>query len=962
MSGPVKQFLEYNVNTNNDTGVDTPASVQPYVLTEPVFPNVLNRPIESLRQRSEAIRTAFGDSAFLRDADRGLLLAGPGKISWTGSTTQGGTGIVELSDVLWLLPMLTPGAAQTPPLPPVFSTYGKLALKRADGSDALLVTSRRRSYSGGDRISVTVTPGATFACTLEGAAYQRTIQIIATPSTTLGATISALIALAPSVPDNTQLVDAALMGGALSTDLLLTTQLQRYIAGNYDGEGHALMPANLAAFFASNPGSALAEGDTLCAEFAMLSDTGSTGGRRQALPENSNTALPAGSFFNSRVNPDKLVNALPICKVVAGALVFATGVEIAPGATSVALAASNIDLRILRNASFENGKLADASQFAITGWVNQNDSTYTPVNAAFRLGTTTVRVGSRSLEYNKTATTASNGKLVQYQMLPVSPGQAVIIDGWVRQLIAPTAGSYQITLTWGDLNGVTLVSASAMSFQTLTATDSSFRRITNSLTVPGGARFLKAVAIEAVGITSVTTGVALVVDSLQVAVPIQDNSVAGIDGYAWQPANLSHLMLEAFTNAQEGNPAALARFTQETIRAAAPLLSSAAEGNVVLERKDQLLDASNLPPALAVLGRLHQLGAGLLTSAAHARKARISTPYSTSLDVTLVWEALPQAGTGTGMRIYVSLSGIFLLTLNAFFDGAAWNKDVAGTEATLFQLSCGMLTQYGRVSDVAWTTWTAFNKTSVPQTVTQGNPKHDPLLEVFDSAGNRRVVVDHNGLPGQGQTVYQQNWIDPAAAWSPNVLLLGAHSVGPGVFNLNPGALLVVSGTGDAAYNASPPLFVAPLLNEQIKVLEWASITDDLAGTPTLSFELGFKADQNIPSATHYVKVSKTSASANWQFMTRGIGAFTADTGVAATGLQRFRIEWYGVGMPGAGRALLFIDGVLVSESPSALALPAAGALPISYILKYDAGATGKEVRVGPITYLSRFFLADPAI
>lgn len=333
MSGTVKQYVDYSNNTANDTGGNNPTSIQPIINGNPVNGANLSRPDESLRQRTEAVRSALGDSLYLRDADRQLIIAGPGKVTWPGSTTALASGIVTLSDTLWMLPMLTPGFAQAAPVPPVVSAFGVIHLKRADSLNSILVTSQRRSYAAGDQINITVTPGGAFSCTLDvETTYQRTIHIVATGATQLSTVITALNGLTPLAPDNTALVTAVLEGGALGTDLLLTAQAKQYVAGNYDGEGHAITPANLVAFFTGNPTQVLAEGDTLCIAFAMVSDTASTGGRRQAIPENANTAVPVGAFFNSRVHPDLLVNALPICKVINNALVFSTGAAVPAGA------------------------------------------------------------------------------------------------------------------------------------------------------------------------------------------------------------------------------------------------------------------------------------------------------------------------------------------------------------------------------------------------------------------------------------------------------------------------------------------------------------------------------------------------------------------------------------------------------------------------------------------------------
>jgi len=340
-SGIVKPFVDFNTNNANDTNENNEASIQPIADGESVNATVAKRPPENLRQRTEAIRGRQVDSLFLENADRVLVIAGPGKVTWPGSTTASASGIPVISDVLYILPMLTPGFAQAAPVPPVASVFGTLHLKRAsDNMDSILVTSQRRSYAAGDQINVTVTPGAVYSCTLdtEGAgALRRTIKIVATGSTTLGTVITSLNGLIPPSPDNTQLVTAALEGGALSGDLILTSQAKQYVSGNYDGEGHAITPANLASFFSSNPTQALAEGDTLCIRYDMLFDTASNGGRRQAIPENSNTTIPAAAYFNSRVHPEYLYNALPICKVVNNELVFATGGAVPAGAVTVSI-------------------------------------------------------------------------------------------------------------------------------------------------------------------------------------------------------------------------------------------------------------------------------------------------------------------------------------------------------------------------------------------------------------------------------------------------------------------------------------------------------------------------------------------------------------------------------------------------------------------------------------------------
>lgn len=324
--GPIKQFIDFSVGTGGDTGVNDADSILPFSDGENVQQTVMRRPPENLRQRSEELRASMSDVLYLGDADRKWIVAGPGKVLWNGSTTDLQPGQVAIDDNLYILPLLTPGAAQTPPVPPVASVHGTLKLTANVGNPGLVVTSQRRSYYGGDMISVQVVAGVALAVSATKIGdFVRTIKIVAPAGTTqLSTVITALNALTADSPA-TAIVNAALDGGALGTDILDVPQAKQFVSGNYDGEGHTITPAALAAFFGF-PANALAEGDTLCVEYDSLVEAAATGGRRQSIPENSNTAIPSASFFNSRVEPHKLVNAIPICKVVNGHLYFGTGV------------------------------------------------------------------------------------------------------------------------------------------------------------------------------------------------------------------------------------------------------------------------------------------------------------------------------------------------------------------------------------------------------------------------------------------------------------------------------------------------------------------------------------------------------------------------------------------------------------------------------------------------------------
>jgi putative cofactor-binding repeat protein len=329
-TGTIRQFPVFGTDA---TGYDNTDAIEPVVDGESITGAILGRPSQNLRERTEVVRDVLEDLQYLADADRSLMLAGPGTVTWPGSTTAGATGIFTLSDVLFLLPALTPGSAQVSPVPPVQSVFGSLTLTRdSDSMASIGVASLLRGYHGGDKINITVVAGAVYSCEL---ADETTMSIIitATGATTLADIIASLNALLNANGDN--VCAAALIGGAAGPDLIEVPQALQYVSSGYDGEGHTLTPAQLAAFFAG-PGDQLAEGDSLCVQYSTMIDTSpaTDGGRRQALAENANTSITSAMLFNSRRFPSLLPNAIPICKVINGRLCFINGQQVPAGASA----------------------------------------------------------------------------------------------------------------------------------------------------------------------------------------------------------------------------------------------------------------------------------------------------------------------------------------------------------------------------------------------------------------------------------------------------------------------------------------------------------------------------------------------------------------------------------------------------------------------------------------------------
>lgn len=577
---------------------------------------------------------------------------------------------------------------------------------------------------------------------------------------------------------------------------------------------------------------------------------------------------------------------------------------------------------IIRNPSFEHGvTAADTVPYSISDWVNRSDLA---VNGSFRLGTSTVRSGAKSLEFNKSAVGAGVGRIEQYQEVPVTPGQLVHVTGWVRQLIAPTAGSYTFNLYWGDLNS-TASTSTVVTASVLSTTDASYRLVDLIFAVPASVYVLKTVTIEAAGLTTGSTGIALVVDDFQVHVETGSPQAiqSAINGRLKQQMT-SALLVEDPSTYALGQLAALLRFDKST---------PASEGELIVDRKDQDYSVG-LPPALSLLGRLINVGSRLLSTSVNSEKARISTPYSPSLDVTLIWESLPSTGTHPAIRIYISLSGLLFITQNAFYTNSDgfWHKDVAGTISTLWDMKRGYLEQFAMVADAPWANWTQISKMSVSQATTQTNQQFSPLLELFDSGGTRRVAFDHLGLRGGRYTEYCPPWLtatptgfvasQTGTGVAPALISYRPGDIKPSIYGLN---LVVNVGVGTSNLFMTSGIYALQSLGPQILspdacvAMEWESY-GNLSGASDMRFVGGIT---NGTNGAHF-KLDP-SIDNNWRLITNAIGSdagtTTVNTGVVygVSVNQRFRLEVYGSNLPGGARVEGYINGVLVGESTAHL-------------------------------------------
>jgi hypothetical protein len=332
---------------------------------------------------------------------------------------------------------------------------------------------------------------------------------------------------------------------------------------------------------------------------------------------------------------------------------------------------------VLRNPSFEHGETGSGTlDYAISDWWNR---TSVASNGSFRLGTSTVRSGAKSLELNKSSAAATTAEIQQYCEIPVVPGQLIKVSAWIRQLIAPINFSdYVLFLTFGDDDSVQLPHVT-LSMVSLNTVDAEFRNFSKTMEVPAGAYVLKRIAIQADGVECASGGVAAAFDDVQVFVEAgSPTAIAAAANARLQQQVVYAMIFEEPTGYTVGNRAALLRYDDST---------PAGEGSLIGERKDQADDDNQ--PAFSWYGRLINIGARMLFGSAESALPRIHAPYSINDQFTLLMESAPETPGLKAIRVYAgdldngtpTQPGI-LFTVNARFNGTDWVKDVNGVEAT----------------------------------------------------------------------------------------------------------------------------------------------------------------------------------------------------------------------------------------------------------------------------------------
>jgi hypothetical protein len=577
-------------------------------------------------------------------------------------------------------------------------------------------------------------------------------------------------------------------------------------------------------------------------------------------------------------------------------------------------------------------------------------------NGEWKVQSTDPYAGIRAMAFNQLIAAAPVAWIDQYIGIPAKAGQLIRYKFRIKNLKVPTGGALTFDLLFADTSFGAFVSASVT--VPMVGVDASYRLIEGIVAAPANALQLYSVRFTN-QLNQGSTGIAFRLDDVQVWVETGEALKApSSEEQTRRPLSTESIVIESSDDplADYYGPAALLRMP--------------VNDQLWLTRRDGDV-TTGTPIELALrTARITQLGADLLNTAVRARSARISSAYSGTHSRTLLLESLQDSGSGEAIRIYETSAGHLEVTVNASFDGTNWNKDVGASAATMLSHTPGSLNSYFRAATAAgaWATWTSVSTMTGSEATTLALPVFAPLLQFFDPSGNRRVAQDHLGLRRGTRTEIHQNWLAPMfAGWTSVLAGSGGLTVATDAAN-KPNAWLehTIIFSGDKAAKYVPNVNKGPMPATSLVVIEFdVDASTALVGTLDVVYQAGLIHDEtSYPSTEDYIKVLKTSASANWVFATyasTGAAGTSVNTGVAASGVQRFRIEVYGSSLPGGKRALCFINGALVAQITTNM--------PDTQNMTLEAFAYANGVIAGPlycytsaISYVATRHLSDDAI
>jgi hypothetical protein len=343
---------------SGERGNSTPGvtAIKPYTDGERAVSTNFDRPPENLRQRTEVLRTEMEEQKYLQDSDmRWTLGSGnadglhapaadwPEVITWAQHPTDSG--------LRWYFE-IGPGPATALVVQPLNTPRQDMQESKTwefpfAASGFVTIATSRRSYSGANirEIVWEALPFASIAG-INGVHEYCDLLLSGEDDHILTITIrdDDLTTVANLQTGFTAyFVSLGLAGFTCSTSGDLTAkarigdipagELDYIMSGTQERELHYIPTSAFVDFFDVEdplvPGSfinCLADGDTISIVWEYFVEPGGgTDGRCQAIPASGNTTVLFGQLFNTRLHPEYIPLAIPLCKRIGNELVWLDG-------------------------------------------------------------------------------------------------------------------------------------------------------------------------------------------------------------------------------------------------------------------------------------------------------------------------------------------------------------------------------------------------------------------------------------------------------------------------------------------------------------------------------------------------------------------------------------------------------------------------------------------------------------
>lgn len=354
--------------------------------------------------------------------------------------------------------------------------------------------------------------------------------------------------------------------------------------------------------------------------------------------------------------------------------------------------------QLVRNGGFETAPVGTVTATMVDGWDLVQTST-----GEWEVGTFPAAY-AHGLAFHS-GTGPSQGLATQVLHTPCRPGQRVKLHFSYQTTAVASVGTARVYVTFEDLSGavISVVSGPAL----LDSVGPAAQVVEAVLDAPAQCNRIGRVAIECSGVTALVDSV-IFFDDIRVLLDPANAQCSNQDASSTgAPISTAGLTLEG-PDSRIGDLAALLTFNQD---------SPVGEGQLKVARKDGGIGSA---PMLNLLGRI-MAGSSALGTDAHARLPRLATAYkadaSSGFGYTLLWEALATTGAHPGVRLYAGAAGGtdlhagMYLSTNCYWDGTNWNKDLVGSNASLFSLSTATSQIRSRAAaantpwtDAAWST------------------------------------------------------------------------------------------------------------------------------------------------------------------------------------------------------------------------------------------------------------------